>query len=54
MVFEYKAVDKSGVPREGTVEAQNIESAIETVEAREYTIISVDPVDAEKGSLLDL
>lgn len=54
MVFEYKAVDKEGVPREGTVEAQNIESAIETVEGREYTIISVDPVDEKKESILDI
>ncbi len=54
MVFEYKAVDKEGVPREGTVEAQNIEAAIETVEGREYTIISVDPVDEKKESILDI
>lgn len=53
MVFQYKAVDKEGVPREGTVDAQNIESAIETVEGRGYTIISVDPVNEKKGSVLD-
>lgn len=52
MLFSYKATDKTGVPREGTVDAQNIESAMETVETRGYTIISIDPVD-EKHSLLD-
>ncbi len=53
MLFSYKAIDKMGTPREGTVDAQNIEAAIETVEGRGYTIISVDPVDGGKGSILD-
>lgn len=53
MLFSYKAIDKLGTPREGTVDAQNIEAAIETVEGRGYTIISVDPVDNSKGSILD-
>lgn len=52
MLFSYKAIDKTSTPREGTVDAQNIESAIETVEGRGYTIISVEPID-NKGSLLD-
>ncbi len=42
-----------GTPREGTVDAVNIESAIETVEGRGYTVISVDPLNA-KGSLFDI
>jgi type IV pilus assembly protein PilC len=52
MLFSYKAVDKLGVPREGTVDAQNIEAAMETVESRGYTIISVDPIDS-KSSIFD-
>ena len=51
MLFGYKAIDKTGTPREGTVDAQNIESAIETVEGRGYTIISVDPVVTETSVL---
>jgi type IV pilus assembly protein PilC len=54
MLFTYKAVDKLGTPREGTVDAQNIEAAIETVEGRGYTIISVDPIDNTKASLFDI
>ena len=53
MIFKYKAVDKEGVPREGTVDAQNIETAIETVENRGYSVISIDPVASEKTSLLN-
>jgi type IV pilus assembly protein PilC len=43
MLFTYKAVDESGVPREGSVDAQNIDAAIEAVENRRYTIISLEP-----------
>jgi len=53
MLFSYKALDKVGTPREGTVDARNIESAIETVEGRGYAIISVDPVE-EEGSFADI
>lgn len=53
MLFSYKALDKVGAPREGTVDARNIESAIETVEGRGYTIISLDPVE-EEGSFADI
>jgi type II secretory pathway component PulF len=52
MLFSYRAVDKTGTPREGTVDARNIESAIETVEGRGYTIISVDPIN-NSTSLFD-
>lgn len=54
MLFTYKAIDKSGTPREGTVDAQNVESAIETVESRGYKVISVDPIKGKTGSLLDV
>lgn len=52
MLFSYKAIDKTSTPREGTVDAQNIESAIQTVEGRGYTIISVDPI-SNNSSILD-
>jgi type IV pilus assembly protein PilC len=49
MLFSYKAIDQSGTPREGTVEAQNTESAIETVQGRGYTVIAVEPLNEEKS-----
>ncbi len=52
MLFSYKAIDKIGTPREGTVDAHDIESAIETVKGREYTVISVSPVNT-KSSIFD-
>lgn len=45
MLFSYKAIDTTGATRDGTVDAISIESAIETVEARGYKIVSVDPID---------
>ncbi len=53
MLFSYRAIDKTNTPREGTVDAQNIESAIETVEGRGYTIIAIDPINT-KTSVLDV
>ena len=53
MLFSYKAIDQSGTPREGTVEAQNTESAIETVQGRGYTVIAVETL-SEKKSALDI
>jgi type IV pilus assembly protein PilC len=51
MLFSYKAIDQSGTPREGTVEAQNTESAIETVQGRGYTVIAVEPLNEKKSAL---
>lgn len=51
MLFTYRAIDQSSTPREGTVEAQNMESAIETVKARGYTVISVEPLNDNKSML---
>lgn len=52
MLFAYKAIDQSGTPREGTVEALNTESAIVTVQGRGYTVISVLPLN-EQSSILN-
>ncbi len=49
MLFTYKAVDKESTPRDGTVDAQNIQAAIETVEGRGYTIISIDEVNTNES-----
>jgi type IV pilus assembly protein PilC len=52
MLFSYKAVDKEGTMRDGTVDATNIESAIKTIEARGYTAVSVDPL-MDTSSIFD-
>ncbi len=52
MLFSYKAIDQSGTPREGTVEAQNTDSAIETVRGRGYNVIAVEPLN-DKTSVFD-
>lgn len=49
MLYSYKAVDKNSQPREGTVEAQNTESAIQTVQSRGYTVISVSPLNRKRS-----
>lgn len=53
MLFSYKAVDKDNTPREGTVDAQSLEAASETIRKRGYTIISVESLD-EKKSIFDM
>ncbi len=52
MLFSYKAIDQNSIPREGTVEAKNTESAIQTVQERGYTVISVEVLN-EKPSVLN-
>lgn len=44
MLFDYKAVDKNGISREGVVEASNVDSAIATVQQHGYTVISINEV----------
>lgn len=51
MLFSYQAVDKENTPREGTVDAVNIESAIGTVESRGYSIVSITPAEIERSIL---
>ncbi|MCA9363674.1 type II secretion system F family protein [Candidatus Kaiserbacteria bacterium] len=53
MLFSYKAIDQHNTPREGTVEAGDAQSAISTVETRGYTVISVEPLNEQKDSLLN-
>ncbi|MCD5382472.1 MAG: type II secretion system F family protein [Candidatus Pacebacteria bacterium] len=52
MLFSYKAIDRNNQPREGTVEAQNIDAAMNTVQERGYTVVSVEPL-SEKQSIFD-
>lgn len=53
MLFSYKAIDAAGATRDGTVDAISLESAIETVEARGYKIISMTPIQSS-SSILDI
>ncbi len=49
MLFEYKAVDKANIQREGTVESSSIDSAILAIQKRGYTLLSIDEVGKKKG-----
>lgn len=53
MLFEYRAIDKNKVEREGTVEAASIDAGIAVLQKRGYSILSLDPVD-QKSSLFNL
>jgi type IV pilus assembly protein PilC len=56
MLFKYVAVDKANAQKEGTVEAVTIDSAINAVQKRGYTIVSIDPIEEAGGlqSVLNL
>ena len=45
MIFKYKSVDASGVIKEGTIDAVNIEIAISALQKRGLTVASVIPAD---------
>ncbi len=49
MLFKYTAVDTANIQREGTVEAATIDAAINAVQKRGYTVISIDPVAQAEG-----
>ena len=53
MLFDYVDIDSTNTEREGTVEAQSIDSAISSIQKRGYTIMSIDPKEV-KNSLLNL
>jgi type IV pilus assembly protein PilC len=44
MLFKYSGTDQSGAPREGTVDAANIDVAITSLQRRGYTITAIDPL----------
>lgn len=51
MLFIYKAIDAEGLKKEGTVEAINIDAAINSLQRRGFIISVINPAD-EKGNLL--
>ena len=51
MLFKYKVNTKEGELKEGTIEAINIDSAINSLQRREFVIIDVTAADEKKGLL---
>ncbi|MBI5456833.1 type II secretion system F family protein [Candidatus Kaiserbacteria bacterium] len=49
-IFAYKAIDPTGVQREGTIDAVNIDLAIGAIQRRGLVISSIEPVE-DKGRL---
>ena len=45
MLFSYRAIDQKNASREGTVEANNIDAAIATVQKQGYTVVSITPIE---------
>lgn len=49
MLFLYKAVDNTGVSKEGTIEAVNVDSAINALQRRNFIISSIAPAEGSGG-----
>ncbi len=52
MLFTYRALDKDGHEREGTVDALSMDAAVSALQRRELIISSITP--ANKGSILSM
>ena len=48
MLFSYIGTDASGDTKEGTVDAQNIDVAISSLQRRGYTITAIEPISEKK------
>lgn len=44
MIYKYTGTDESGIKKVGTVDAQNIDVAITSLQRRGYTITAIDPI----------
>ena len=53
MTFKYKTLDQTGAPKEGTIEAVNIDVAIDALQKRGLSIVSIKP-EEEKGGVLNI
>ncbi|MDO8408103.1 MAG: type II secretion system F family protein [bacterium] len=53
MLFKYRAIDKDGHEREGTIEALSQESAVSSLQRRDLVISALEPVE-QRRSLLDI
>ncbi len=49
MLFSYKAVDDKNIPTSGTIETTNQDLAINALQKRGYTILSVEPINKSGG-----
>ena len=49
MTFKYKALDQSGSSKDGVIEAVNIDVAIDALQKRGLSIVSIKPEDEKKG-----
>lgn len=54
MTFKYKALDQNGVSKDGVVEAVNVDVAIEALQKRGLSIVSIKPEEEGKGFLSDI
>lgn len=52
MIFTYKALDQDGRSQEGTIEALNVDIAINSLQRKNYIITSIVPLDEAKGGML--
>lgn len=52
MIFKYRAIDQSGSHLDGTIEAVNIDVAIDGLQKRALSIISIKPEEAKGKGLL--
>lgn len=53
MLFEFKAIDQHNASRDGTVEASSVDAAINTIQKRGYTVVSIEPIE-EKAPFYNL
>jgi len=51
MLFNYKAVDPNNSPKDGSIEASNLDIAVSSLQKRGLTILAIDP--ANKTGLFD-
>lgn len=51
MIFSYKALDEKGTPANGTIDTQNQELAINALQRRGWTILSIEEAGKSKGIL---
>ncbi|MFA6416335.1 MAG: type II secretion system F family protein [Candidatus Paceibacterota bacterium] len=51
MIFVYKAVTKTGVEQDGTIDAPNPDIAITSLQHRDLVVVSIRPADDKKGFL---
>lgn len=51
MIFSYKAIDERGSPTNGTIDAINKDAAINSLQKRTYTILSIDEMGEHTGLL---